>query len=119
MAKLGFLGLGIMGGPMARHLVTGGHEVAGMGQDAGRLLVLAATVAQQHQGQAAGAGRRRPEHAADVTQCEGTFHDAVRRRLRSEMHRLLPFGIAFSGAPDDTYVIQPVVPKGSAQWIQR
>ena len=28
MAKLGFLGLGIMGGPMARHLVTGGHSVA-------------------------------------------------------------------------------------------
>ncbi len=28
MAKLGFLGLGIMGGPMARHLVMGGHEVA-------------------------------------------------------------------------------------------
>lgn len=28
MAKLGFLGLGIMGGPMARHLVTGGHTVA-------------------------------------------------------------------------------------------
>ena len=28
MAKLGFLGLGIMGGPMARHLVSGGHEVA-------------------------------------------------------------------------------------------
>ena len=28
MAKLGFLGLGIMGGPMARHLVMGGHDVA-------------------------------------------------------------------------------------------
>ena len=28
MAKLGFLGLGIMGGPMARHLVSGGHNVA-------------------------------------------------------------------------------------------
>jgi 3-hydroxyisobutyrate dehydrogenase-like beta-hydroxyacid dehydrogenase len=28
VAKLGFLGLGIMGGPMARHLVMGGHEVA-------------------------------------------------------------------------------------------
>ena len=28
MAKLGFLGLGIMGGPMARHLVMGGHSVA-------------------------------------------------------------------------------------------
>jgi 3-hydroxyisobutyrate dehydrogenase-like beta-hydroxyacid dehydrogenase len=28
VAKLGFLGLGIMGGPMARHLVTAGHTVA-------------------------------------------------------------------------------------------
>jgi len=28
MAKLGFLGLGIMGGPMARHLLLAGHEVA-------------------------------------------------------------------------------------------
>jgi 3-hydroxyisobutyrate dehydrogenase-like beta-hydroxyacid dehydrogenase len=28
MAKLGFLGLGIMGGPMARHLLEAGHDVA-------------------------------------------------------------------------------------------
>jgi 3-hydroxyisobutyrate dehydrogenase-like beta-hydroxyacid dehydrogenase len=28
MAKLGFIGLGIMGMPMARHLLEGGHEVA-------------------------------------------------------------------------------------------
>jgi malate synthase len=28
MAKLGFLGLGIMGGPMARHLIEAGHQVA-------------------------------------------------------------------------------------------
>ncbi len=28
MAKLGFLGLGLMGKPMAEHLVQGGHEVA-------------------------------------------------------------------------------------------
>jgi 3-hydroxyisobutyrate dehydrogenase-like beta-hydroxyacid dehydrogenase len=28
VAKLGFLGLGIMGGPMARHLVAAGHTVA-------------------------------------------------------------------------------------------
>lgn len=27
MAKLGFLGLGIMGGPMAKHLIAAGHEV--------------------------------------------------------------------------------------------
>jgi 3-hydroxyisobutyrate dehydrogenase-like beta-hydroxyacid dehydrogenase len=28
MAQLGFLGLGIMGGPMAQHLLKAGHEVA-------------------------------------------------------------------------------------------
>jgi 3-hydroxyisobutyrate dehydrogenase-like beta-hydroxyacid dehydrogenase len=28
VAKLGFLGLGIMGGPMARHLILAGHQVA-------------------------------------------------------------------------------------------
>ncbi|MGH9660266.1 MAG: NAD(P)-binding domain-containing protein, partial [Bryobacteraceae bacterium] len=28
MAKLGFLGLGIMGYPMARNLLRAGHEVA-------------------------------------------------------------------------------------------
>ena len=28
MAKLGFLGLGIMGGPMAKRLLGAGHEVA-------------------------------------------------------------------------------------------
>ncbi|HYC98400.1 NAD(P)-dependent oxidoreductase [Brevundimonas sp.] len=27
--KIGFAGLGVMGGPMARHLVTAGHDVAG------------------------------------------------------------------------------------------
>ncbi|MDO9078285.1 MAG: NAD(P)-binding domain-containing protein, partial [Brevundimonas sp.] len=27
--KIGFAGLGVMGGPMARHLVQAGHEVAG------------------------------------------------------------------------------------------
>lgn len=28
MARLGFLGLGIMGAPMARHLLLAGHDVA-------------------------------------------------------------------------------------------
>ena len=28
MAQIGFLGLGIMGYPMARHLVNSGHEVS-------------------------------------------------------------------------------------------
>jgi len=35
--RLGFLGLGVMGGPMARNLVKAGYPVAGFDTDAGRL----------------------------------------------------------------------------------
>ncbi|WP_373489880.1 NAD(P)-binding domain-containing protein, partial [Parasphingorhabdus sp.] len=28
MAKVAFIGLGVMGGPMARHLAAAGHELA-------------------------------------------------------------------------------------------
>ena len=33
--KIGFLGLGKMGTPMARHLLAAGHGVGGMEPDAG------------------------------------------------------------------------------------
>lgn len=42
MAKLGFLGLGIMGGPMARHLIRAGHEVALWTNTPGKAAKLAA-----------------------------------------------------------------------------
>jgi 3-hydroxyisobutyrate dehydrogenase/2-hydroxy-3-oxopropionate reductase len=42
MAKLGFLGLGIMGYPMARNLLRGGHEVALWSHSAAKALELAA-----------------------------------------------------------------------------
>ncbi|WP_332653190.1 NAD(P)-dependent oxidoreductase [Brevundimonas sp.] len=34
--KIGFAGLGVMGGPMARHLVEGGHEVSGYNRSPGK-----------------------------------------------------------------------------------
>ncbi|MCU1321087.1 MAG: 2-hydroxy-3-oxopropionate reductase [Acidobacteriaceae bacterium] len=42
MAKLGFLGLGIMGGPMARRLIEAGHEVAVWSFSAGKADAIAA-----------------------------------------------------------------------------
>jgi len=42
MAKLGFLGLGIMGGPMAQQLMQAGHEVALWSHTAGKAEQLAA-----------------------------------------------------------------------------
>lgn len=41
MAKLGFVGLGIMGGPMARNLVRAGHEVAVWSHSGGKAEALA------------------------------------------------------------------------------
>ena len=42
MAQLGFLGLGIMGYPMARHLLKAGHEVALWSHTAAKAQELAA-----------------------------------------------------------------------------
>src|SRR5437016_7613347 len=42
MAKLGFLGLGIMGYPMARNLLRAGHDVALWSHNAGKAKQLAA-----------------------------------------------------------------------------
>ncbi|AUI58504.1 2-hydroxy-3-oxopropionate reductase [Amycolatopsis sp. BJA-103] len=42
MTKLGFIGLGIMGGPMAGHLVAAGHEVSGFDTNADALVRLEA-----------------------------------------------------------------------------
>ncbi|MEN6605743.1 MAG: NAD(P)-binding domain-containing protein, partial [Bryobacteraceae bacterium] len=41
MAKLGFLGLGIMGRPMARNLLRAGHQVAVWSHTAGKAKKLA------------------------------------------------------------------------------
>ena len=40
--KIGFAGLGVMGGPMARHLVQAGHEVAGFNRSADKARTWAA-----------------------------------------------------------------------------
>lgn len=45
MAKLGFLGLGIMGAPMARHLIEAGHEVALWSHNASKAKKLAGGIA--------------------------------------------------------------------------
>src|SRR5271166_848337 len=43
MAKLGFIGLGLMGYPMARNLIRAGHQVALWSHNTGKAKELAAT----------------------------------------------------------------------------
>lgn len=61
MAKLGFVGLGVMGLPMAGNLLAGGHAVKVWNRSTGRYSALAGSSAQP------------VEHPADLAGCEVVF----------------------------------------------
>ncbi len=68
MARLGFLGLGIMGYPMARNLIRAGHEVALWSNTARKAVKLAA---EEKGGLACGTPRQVAENAEYVFLCVG------------------------------------------------
>ena len=59
MAKVAFLGLGVMGYPMAGHLAAGGHEVTVYNRSAAK----AAKWTKQHKGKSA----KTPREARPIT----------------------------------------------------
>ncbi|HWB95823.1 MAG TPA: NAD(P)-dependent oxidoreductase [Bryobacteraceae bacterium] len=67
MAKLGFLGLGIMGYPMARNLARGGHEVAFWSNTAAKAKELAAA----EKGKFCETPKQVAEHAECIFLCVG------------------------------------------------
>jgi 3-hydroxyisobutyrate dehydrogenase-like beta-hydroxyacid dehydrogenase len=67
MAKLGFLGLGIMGGPMAKHLIDAGHEVALWSHTRSK----AAELAKNGKATACGTPREVAERSECVYYCVG------------------------------------------------
>lgn len=71
MAKLAFLGLGVMGYPMAGHLQAAGHEVTVYNRTAAK----AAAWAAQHGGAQAATPREAAEGAALVMACVGNDDD--------------------------------------------
>lgn len=71
MAKVAFLGLGVMGFPMAGHLVKAGHEVTVYN----RTTAKAAAWAAQHGGRSAPTPRAAAEGAAFVMACVGNDDD--------------------------------------------
>ena len=116
--RIGFAGLGVMGGPMARHLVAAGHEVVGYNRSPARAQAwaaatggrLAATVADAAEGAelfvlcvgndddvrqvVAGA---LPHLAANAVVVD---HTTTSARLAREMAELAaPAGVAFIDAP--------------------
>src|SRR5205085_5542039 len=67
MAKLGFLGLGIMGYPMARNLLRAGHDVALWSHNAAKAKQLAA----EEKGRFCETPRQVAEHAETIFLCVG------------------------------------------------
>lgn len=67
MAKLAFLGLGVMGAPMAGHLLSAGHDVKVYNRTAAK--------AEAHAGQAAATPREAAEGADAVMACVGNDDD--------------------------------------------
>lgn len=68
MAKLGFLGLGIMGYPMARNLIRAGHEVAVWTHSPGKAKKL---VGEEKSGIACDTPKQVAEHAECIFLCVG------------------------------------------------
>ena len=68
MAKLGFLGLGLMGYPMARNLLRAGHEVALWSNTSEK----ARKLASEENGLACDTPRQVAEHADTIFLCVGT-----------------------------------------------
>jgi 3-hydroxyisobutyrate dehydrogenase-like beta-hydroxyacid dehydrogenase len=71
MARVAFLGLGVMGGPMAGHLVTAGHEVTVYNRTASKALEWVA----RHGNRAAPTPAEAVEGAEFVMMCVGNDHD--------------------------------------------
>ena len=67
MAKLGFLGLGLMGGPMARNLIKAGHDVALWSNTAEK----AVQIAKEAGGKACGTPAEVAQHSECVFLCVG------------------------------------------------
>jgi 3-hydroxyisobutyrate dehydrogenase-like beta-hydroxyacid dehydrogenase len=100
MAQLGFLGLGIMGYPMARHLLKAGHEVALWTNTAGK----ARELAQEGKGIACATPKEVAQHADFIFYCVGNTEMA--RSITSGPHGLLE-GIRPGSVTADCSTISP------------
>ena len=71
MAKIGFVGLGVMGASMARHLVAAGHDLHVYNRNPAK----AAAFCKAHKAKAVSSLRQLAENAAFVIACVGNDHD--------------------------------------------
>jgi 3-hydroxyisobutyrate dehydrogenase/2-hydroxy-3-oxopropionate reductase len=106
LAKLGFLGLGIMGYPMARNLLNAGHEVALWSHTANKAQQLAAT--------GKGVACATPAEVAAKSEC---VFLCVGDSDMSETVILGPDGLASGGKPGTVVVDASTVSRSSSRHV--
>ena len=104
MAQLGFLGLGIMGYPMAKHLLAAGHQVALWSHTAQK----ARELAQQGSGTACGTPREVAERADFIFYCVGDSEMARQITLGPDGLRE---GLRHASVTSDCSTILPALSK--------
>ena len=102
MAQLGFLGLGIMGHPMARHLLNAGHEVALWSNQSAK----ARELAQEGKGTACATPRQLAERADFIFYCVG--NSAMAQQITLDEGGLLE-GVRKGSVIADCGTISPTV----------
>jgi len=104
MAQLGFLGLGIMGYPMARHLLKAGHEVAVWSNTSSKVH----EVVKEGKGTACGSPKEVAERADFIFYCVGD--SAMARRITTGPGGLVE-GVRKGSVTADCSTIAPAVSK--------
>jgi 3-hydroxyisobutyrate dehydrogenase/2-hydroxy-3-oxopropionate reductase len=104
MAQLGFLGLGIMGYPMARHLLKAGHEVALWTNQSAK----AHELAKEGKGTACATPRQVSERSDFIFYCVGD--GAMAQRITLGEHGLLE-GVRRGSVTSDCSTIAPALSK--------
>src|SRR5258708_25310881 len=104
MAQLGFLGLGIMGAPMARHLLKAGHDVAVWSNTSAKVH----EVVKEGKGTACGSPKEVAERADYIFYCVGD--SAMARRITTAPGGLIE-GIRKGSVTADCSTIAPPVSK--------
>jgi 3-hydroxyisobutyrate dehydrogenase-like beta-hydroxyacid dehydrogenase len=102
LAQIGFLGLGIMGTPMAQHLLQAGHEVALWSHQSQKALDLAA----KGKGFACSTPRQVAEHADYIFYCVG---DSSMAKAITEGHGGLLEGVRPGSIIADCSTIAPAI----------
>ncbi|WP_029416230.1 NAD(P)-dependent oxidoreductase [Brevundimonas bacteroides] len=110
--RIGYAGLGVMGGPMARHLITAGHDVAGYNRSPAK----AQAWAEAHGGRFAGTAAEAASGAELFVLCVGNDDD-VRQVVSEALAVLEPGAVIVDHTTTSARVAREMAQASQAQAV--